>query len=389
MRNTVSVIVFILMMAMIVGIATPVSAKDVSTEFIRGEFPPVTVYQEIKNSMVSIESVSLPYAGVSSLNVFQKTITRTGGTGFLLTSDGYIMSYPQTVEDSEIVTVTIEDKEYRATVEAEDEYYQVTLLKVWWPEPGDPLYDDYPARREFKPVKWGDSSSVQRGDPMIVMGDPVGLDDTMTYGYCSNIRDMRMIGPNGWDGILVVDAIVIDASINPGNYGGPVLNKDGQVVGVVNRKSTGGVQNINYCLPANKIQDVISQLIENGKVFHPWFGVFPYTGYDKQLAVYIGIPIDEINPDTGEPYELVGVLLEDIAVTSPAAKIGLRTGDLILRVDGDLIEDIKDLEERIMAMQPDQIFKLTIIRSNEIFYKQVRIQDKEPFYANISGKVSI
>lgn len=389
MRNTVSVILFILMMAIIAGIASPVSAKEASKEFVRDEFPPVMVYEKVKDSMVSIESVSLPYAGVSSLNVFQKTITRTGGTGFLVTSDGYIMSYPQTVEDTEIVTVTIEGEEYRATVEAEDEYYQVTLLKVWWPDPGDPLYDDYPPRRDFTPITWADSASVQRGDPIIVLGDPVGLDDTMTYGYCSNIRDIRMVGPNGWDGILIVDAIVVDASINPGNYGGPVFNNNGHVIGVVNRKSGGDVQNISYSLPSNKIQDVVNQLIENGKVFHPWFGIFPYTSYDKKLAVYIGIPIDEINPDTGEPYELIGVLVEDIAVTSPAAKIGLRTGDLILRVDGDLIEDIKDLEERIMEMQPDQIFKLTIIRSNEIFYKQVRIQDKEAFYANISGKVSI
>jgi serine protease Do len=389
MRNTIGAILLILMALLAVGIAAPVSAKEVSADFVREEFPPVMVYQNIKDSLVSIESVSLPYAGVSVLNTFQRTITRTGGTGFLVTSDGYILSYPQTVEDSEIVTVTIEGEEYRATVETEDEYYQITLLKVWWPEPGDPLFEDYPAKREFKPITWGDSTTVKRGDPVMVLGDPVGLDDTMTYGYCSNIRDMRMIGPNGWDGILVLNAIVIDASINPGNYGGPVLNNNGEVIGVVNRKSTGGVQNINYCLPSNKIMDVVNQLIENGKVFHPWFGVFPYASYDKKLAVYIGIPIDEINPDTGEPYELVGVLIEDIAQTSPAAKIGMQMGDLILRLDGDLIEDIKDLEEKILSMQPDSIFKLTIIRNNEIFYKQVRIMDKEPFYANISGRVSI
>ena len=369
--------------------SAPADARDVTLDFVREEFPPIQVYQEVKDTLVSIESISLPYAGISVLSPFQRTISRVGGTGFIISSDGYILTYPQTVEDAETVTVTIEGEEYRAAVECEDEYYQITLLRVLWPAPGDALYEDYPERRKFTPVKWCDSSAVERGDPIIVMGDPVGLEDTMTYGFCSNIRDMRMAGPNGWDGILIIDSIVIDASINPGNFGGPVFNTEGEVIGIVNRKSTGGVQNINYALPSNKILDVANQLIENCKVFHPWFGVFAYWRYDKALAVYIGIPIDEINPDTGEPYEVVGVMIQGVAALSPAAKIGLRKGDLILRLDGELLEDIKDLEEAIMEMKPDQIFKITIIRNNELYYKQVRIADKEPFYANISGQVSI
>ena len=390
MRHSISSLLLLaIMMVGLVFSTAPANAKDVTTDFVREDFPPIQVYQDVKDSLVSIESISLPYAGVSVLSPFQRTISHVGGTGFLISEDGYILTYPQTIENAEIVTVTIEGEEYRATLESEDEYYQLTLLKVWWPEPNDPLYEEYPKYRTFKAIDWADSYSVERGDPVIVMGDPVGLEDTMTYGYCSNIRDMRMVGPNGWDGILIIDAIVIDASINPGNFGGPVFNNDGQVIGIVNRRFGSGRENINYCLPSNKMLDVVNQLIESGKVFHPWFGIFPYRYYDKELAVYIGIPIDEINPDTGKPYELVGILVEDVAATSPAAKIGLREGDLLLRIDGVLIETIKTLEEAIMSMQPDQVFKITIIRSGEIYYKQVRIVDKEAFYANISGKVSI
>lgn len=390
MRSTISSLLFLsIFIAGFVLSNAPANARDVTAEFVREDFPPIMVYAKVKDSLVSIESISLPYAGVSVLSPFQRTISRVGGTGFLISADGLIITYPQTVEDAEIVTVTIEGEEYRATVEAEDEYYQLILLKVWWPEPNDPLYTDYPERRTFIPIEWGDSSTVRRGDPIIVMGDPVGLEDTMTYGYCSNIRDMRMVGPSGWDGILVIDAIVVDASINPGNYGGPVFNTEGKVIGIVNRIAGGGVEDITYSLPSNKMLDVTNQLIENGKVFHPWFGVFPYRYYDKSLAVYIGIPIDEINPDTGEPYDLIGVLIDDVAQLSPAAKIGLRQGDLILRLDGELVEDIKDLEEFVMDLQPEQVFKITIIRSNELYYKQVRVIDKEPYYANISGRVSI
>jgi len=390
MRLTISsLLILSIFIAGFVFSNTPANAREVTAEFAREDFPPIQVYAKVKDSLVSIESISLPYAGVSVLSPWMRTISRVGGTGFLISEDGLIITYPQTVEDSEIVTVTIEGEEYRATVEAEDEYYQLVLLKVWWPEPNDPLYLDYPERRTFIPIEWGDSSTVQRGDPIIVMGDPVGLEDTMTYGYCSNIRDMRMVGPNGWDGILIIDALVVDASINPGNYGGPVFNTEGRVIGIVNRIAGGGVEDITYALPSNKMFDVANQLIENGKVFHPWFGIFPYRFYDKNLAVYIGIPIDEINPDTGEPYDLIGVLIDDVAQLSPAAKIGLRQGDLILRLDGKLVEDIKDLEEFVMDLQPEQVFKITIIRSNELYHKQVRVVNKEPFYANISGRVSI
>ncbi len=390
---TLAVLLSILMVGFVLSSPAPAQVGQLtegySAEFVREKFPPVEVYRNVENSLVSIESVSLPYAGVSVFSPFQRTISRTGGTGFIITKDGYMLTYPQTVEDAEIVNVTIEGKTYKASVEATDDFYQLALLKVWWPEPSEPGYADYPPRRDFTPVKWGDSSAVERGSPVIVMGDPVDLEDTMTYGFCSNIRDMRMVGPNGWDGILVLDAIVIDASINPGNFGGPVFSDAGEVIGIVNRKTYGGVQNINYALPSNKMLDVANQLIEDGKVFHPWFGVFPYTLYDKTLAVYLGIPIDEINPETGKPYEVVGVMVDDVAATSPAAKIGLNRGDLILRIDGKLLETVKDLEEAITLMTPGQRFTVTVIRNNEIYNKKTVIADKEPFYANITYRVSI
>jgi len=369
--------------------AAPAEEFKYSAETAREMFPPVKIYPAVKDSLASIESVALPYAGVSMLTPFQRTISRVGGTGFIITADGYILTYPQTVEDAEIVNVTIEREKYKATVEAKDDFYQIALLKVWWPAPNEPGYEDYPKKREFKPIKWGDSNNVLRGDPVIVMGDPVDLEDTMTYGFCSNIRDIRMIGPHGWDGILVLDAIVIDASINPGNFGGPIFSKDGEVIGVVNRKTSGGVQDINYALPSNKVLDVTNQLIEDGKVFHPWFGIFPYAGYDKTLAVYLGIPIDEINPDTGKPYEVVGVMVEEVAATSPASQIGIQRGDLLLRIDGVLIEDVKSLETAVTKMVPGQRFSVTIIRNNEVYNKQARVADKETFYANISRNVSI
>jgi len=151
--KSITVVVFLstLMVGAILSSPAPAQTGSLtdgySAEFVREMFPPVEIYQEVKNCLVSIESVSLPYAGVSMFSPFQRTISRVGGTGFIITKDGYILTYPQTVEDAEIVNVTIENETYKASVEAKDDFFQIALLKVWWPEPKEPGYADYPPKR--------------------------------------------------------------------------------------------------------------------------------------------------------------------------------------------------------------------------------------------------
>lgn len=379
MMRTYRIILLALISTAIITISLPVFGQS-DPEAIRNAFPSISVFAKVQDSMVSITSVELPYSGYGRYSAYTKTILTSGGTGFLVTEDGYIMTYLGTVEESEIVKVTIGDEEYEADVVATDDFYDIALLKI----------DDPDAEGiEFSPVVWGNSDEMFRGDPIVVVGDPAGgVDKTLTYGFVTNFRDLRLAGPHNFDGVLISDAIEIDASITRGNYGGPVFNSDGEVIAVVNRLAAGN-EDMNYTIPGNIMKDLFDQLYERGEIFHPWFGVFPYDNLDKRLSVYLGIPLREVNPETDELYGIVGVLLDDVAATSPAARSGLRKGDLLLEINGVLLRTQKQLEKMILKMQEDETFAITVVRNGEVFYKRIRIQDRAMDYSNLGMSASI
>ena len=137
---------------------------------------------------------------------------------------------------------------------------------------------------------------------------------------------------------------------------------------------------------------VIDQMIDQGKVCHPWLGIFPYALYDRTLALYMGIPIDEVDPETGKQYDVVGVLVNGIAEASPAAEAGIVRGDLILRADGQLMRTIKDLESLIMRKNCGDKISLVVVRNFQLRYLELQIGDKQKDYANIymaSGHLSL
>ena len=373
------VILLALISTAIITMSAPVFGQS-DPETIRNAFPSISVFEKVKDSMVSITSVELPYSGYGRYSAYTKTILTSGGTGFIVTDDGYVMTYLGTVEESEIVKITIGEDEYEADVVATDDFYDIALLKI----------DDPDAEGvEFKPVVWGDSNDIMRGDPIVVVGDPAGgVDKTLTYGFVTNFRDLRLAGPHNFDGVLIADAIEIDASITRGNYGGPIFNYKGEVIAVVNRLAA-GKEDMNYTIPGNMMKGLYDQLYERGEIFHPWFGVFPYDNLDKRLSVYLGIPMREINPETDEPYGIVGVLLDDVAATSPAARSGLRKGDLLLEINGVLLRTQKQLEKIILSMEEDQTFAITVVRNGEVFYKRIRVQDRAVDYANLGTSASI
>jgi serine protease Do len=363
----------------IITISLP-AFSQVDPAQIRSDFPSISVFEKVKDSMVSITSVELPYSGYGRYSAYTKTILTSGGTGFIVTEDGYVLTYLGTVEESEIVKVTIGEDEYEADVVATDDFFDIALIKI----------DDPDAEGiEFTPIQWGDSDDILRGDPVVVVGDPAGgIDKTLTYGFVTNFRDLRLAGPHNFDGVLISDAIEIDASITRGNYGGPVFNRNGEVIAVVNRLSA-GKEDMNYTVPSNLMKDLFDQLYERGEIFHPWFGVFPYNNLDKRLSVYLGIPLREINPDTDEPFGIVGVLIDDVAATSPAARSGIRKGDLILEINGILLKTQKQLEKLILAMEEDETFAITIVRNGEVFYKRIRVSERATDYANLGWVASI
>jgi serine protease Do len=366
MRKSIHILLLVLLVVLTGHVTL---AQDDEGSLIREEFPPVQIARDGGDCLVTIESTGLAFAGFSTLNVFQQTVTEQGGTGFIVRSDGYILTSPSVVEDSEILKVVHQGVEYDATVEVVDKYYNLALLRI--DATGLPT------------VNWGDSDLMRRGDPVVVMGAPAGLEETLTYGFLTNIRDFRIAGPRGYDGMLVLNGFVIDAALHSGVETGPVYNRDSEMIAIVARKGGGGIENIGYCLPSNVVRGIVDQMINDGSVCHPWLGIFPYQLYTRQLALYMGIPINEIDPETAEEYDVVGVLVEVVADTSPAAEAGIVRGDLILKADGVLLRTIKDLEGLILGKHCGDTVDLVIVRNYELLFVTVTIGNKQEDYGNI------
>jgi serine protease Do len=373
-------LIHILILALIIILPGNIlnAQDDEATVLDRENFPPVQVAKVGGDCLVTVESIGLEYAGFSLANPWQRQISEVGGTGFIVSPDGYILTSPSVVTDSNILTVTYNGEDYEATVEVIDDYYDLALIKI--------------DATGLPSARWGDSDLVERGLPIVVMGAPAGLEKTLTYGFVTNIRDFRINGPHGYDGMLVPDTFVIDAALHAGVQTGPVYNPDGEIIGVVSRKSRGGEEDIGYAIPSNVVQGIVNQMITEGRVCHPWLGIFPHYDYSRALALYMGIPINEIDPETGDMYDVVGVLVNTVAETSPSAAAGITRGDLILRADDHLLRTIKDLEELILGKGCGQEVSLVIIRNYELRYIEIEIGDKQEDYGNIyfaAGQVSI
>ncbi len=235
------------------------------------------------------------------------------GTGFIISSDGYICTNHHVVAEVDRVQVRIQDKEYPAKVIGTDQLTDVALLKVEGVNNLDPVY-------------FGNSSRVQVGDWAIAIGNPFGLDRTFTVGVVSAVRkDIDELG-NAY--------IQTDASINQGNSGGPLLNLDGEVIGInrliISNSPSGGSLGIGFAIPINTVRDVLEQLKNNGRVQRGFIGV-QLTPLSKVFAKELAVP------------QRKGALIGGVLSNSPAAKAGIKPRDVILQVDKVRVKNPRDL----------------------------------------------
>jgi len=235
------------------------------------------------------------------------------GSGFIISPDGYIVTNNHVIDEASEVSVTLPDqRQLKAEVVGVDPKTDLALLKV---EADMPL--PY--------VTWGNSDTAATGDWVMAVGNPFGLGGTVTAGIVSaRGRDLHA-GP--YDNF-----IQIDAPINRGNSGGPTFNMDGQVVGINSAiySPNGGSVGIGFAIPSNLAKSVVDQLREHGKVERGW----------------IGVQIQAVTPDIANGLGLDkprGALVVVVTPDSPAAKAGLKSGDVILRVGGDTVDDMREL----------------------------------------------
>jgi serine protease Do len=258
---------------------------------------------------------------------------RSLGSGFIVSADGHVVTNAHVVARAAKITVKMDDgTELPATLVGSDARNDIAVLKV-------------EARDKFPTVSWGDSDGLRVGDPILAIGDPFGVGTTVTSGIVSaRGRDLHS-GP--YD-----DFIQIDAPINHGNSGGPLLDGSGKVVGINSAiySPNGGNVGLGFAIPAVQAQKVVAEIIENGSIEHGFIGV-TIQPLDDQIASAIGLE------------EAKGALVASVQDGSPAVAAELTPGDVILKVNGAAVETPRALSRAIADLAPGDKAELTIWRN--------------------------
>ncbi len=283
----------------------------------------IRAYEEVSPSVVHITTTIL------TRGFFYEIVPREGvGSGFVISKDGYIVTNYHVVENADFIRIKFPDgREAYASVVGYDEYNDIAVLKVY----GENL--------DLKPAKLGNSDNLKIGEFVVAVGNPFGLDRTASLGIVSALNRSIETG----DGKILENLIQTDASINPGNSGGPLINLEGEVIGINTAilTTSGGSIGIGFAIPINKAKKIIDKILsEKPKEVKPWMGVYG-TILTKDLIEILNLPIDH------------GFLIFYVAPGSPAEKAGLRggtreviIGDKIITLGGDIILSIDDIEIR-------------------------------------------
>jgi S1-C subfamily serine protease len=281
------------------------------------------------------------------------------GSGFLIDTDGDMVTNNHVVEGAKKITVSLgtSDATYNASVVGTDPSTDLALLKV-----------DAPSS-EMKPLQLGNSDDAKVGDPVIAIGNPFGLDRTVTTGIVSALqREIQSLTD-----YQISNVIQTDAAINPGNSGGPLINSDGQVIGVNSQIATGGSSGqggnvgIGFAIPVNTVKDVVDQLKNGGSVEHAYLGISGAT-LSSTVADALNLPVNE------------GVLVQDVTKDGPSGKAGLKGssedvtiegqkvgsgGDVITKANGDDISSMDDLIAKVNEAKVGDTLDLTVLRDGK------------------------
>ena len=269
---------------------------------------------------------------------------RSLGSGFIIDEVGYILTNYHVIEKSDEITVTLDNgKEYDARVVGTDPKTDIALIKV--------------EAQELLPyVQMGHSEALEVGEWVVAIGNPFGLDQTVTVGVVS--AKGRQIGSGPYD-----DFIQTDAAINHGNSGGPLFNIDGEVIGI-NTAIIAAAQGIGFAIPINMVRNILNDLKTKGSVTRGWLGVV-IQKVTPGLAESFNLPEDE------------GALVADVMKDGPAKKAGIRRGDVIVEFDGKKIETMEDLPKIVANTFPDKTVEVKLLREGRTKIIQVQIAKME------------
>ncbi len=271
--------------------------------------------------------------------------SRAAGSGVIVDARGYILTNAHVVEGAVDIEVRLsDDRKFPATLVGSDPKTDLAVVKI---DPGSSA---------LPPAVLGDSDKLRIGQWAIAIGNPFGLDRTVTVGIISATGRTRV-------GVATYEAFIqTDASINPGNSGGPLLNLDGRVIGI-NTAIVSSGQGIGFAIPINMAREVMNQLIAKGRVVRGWLGI-SIQDLTDELAAGFGVSARS------------GVLVADVLKDGPAEAAGMKAGDIIVELGGAPIKEVTDLQKRVAAIAPGRAAALTVLRDRKPTKLTVKIGEQ-------------
>lgn len=293
-----------------------------------------------------IEQVTKSVVGISKLtntggSIFSNaTSDELGlGTGIIVSDNGYILSNNHVTGDKySTCYVTIDEKSYKGSVVWSNEELDLSIVKIW--------------ANSLLSVDLGDSSNLKVGKTVFAIGNPIGYEfnKTVTSGIISALNRTVKINEND-DTSYVSNLIQTDATINPGNSGGPLIDVNGKVVGINTIKIT-SAEGIGFAIPINVIKPVVDSFKSNGKFDEAILGI---RAYDCKIAKYL----KQSNKIES------GIYISSVSINGPAYNVGIKEGDLIIKIDENEIKTVNDLREYIYNKKPNDIIKINVIRNGK------------------------
>ena len=264
----------------------------------------------------------------------QNRIQRSLGSGVIISKDGYIVTNNHVVENADEITITIADnpKEYNARVIGKDSDSDLAVIKI--------------DGTNFDAIDFGYSENLKVGDLIFAIGNPFGIGSTVTQGIISALNKDN-VGINRYENFIQTDA-----SINPGNSGGALVDSRGALIGINSAiiSKSGGNNGIGFSIPVSMVKDVVKKLVADGKV----------------TRGYLGVVIDDLKSNITKLYNhKSGALVLDVASDTPAAKYGLKRGDLIYSINNNIIKSRKDLQNVIASFKPDETISIQVERDKK------------------------
>jgi S1-C subfamily serine protease len=338
-----------------------------SRESVENGLTPRDIYRRYAPGVVFVKAEVVRRGTQSPFDVFpQEQRSESTGSGFVIDKAGDILTNNHVVDGATKVTVQFADKHtLRAEVVGRDPSTDIALLRV------------NAEGQDLTPLPLGSSKDVQVGDPTIAIGNPFGLDRTLTTGVVSALQ-RQIQAPNGF---AINDVIQTDAAINPGNSGGPLIDAAGRVIGINSQIETGGSSGgnvgIGFAVPIDTAKRILDDLKKSGSVERAYLGISSVT-VDGSLDA-LDLPVKQ------------GALIQRVETGSPAANAGLRAGDIsaqvggqqmmlggdiVTKVDGKAIRTGEQLATLVAAHKPGDEIKLTIVRDGKVQALTVKLGNR-------------